>query len=246
MADDWARTVVDFESPYKLPEIVPADSDKKPALIKKEQRFKIRIASSDTRRHMASMLIQKMYLRRGYHSPALNQHPYRITVLVSQDERIVGTTTLGLDSEDGLLADETYKAEIEQLRREGRHPCELTKLAIDDENVDSKHIVAVLFHLCKIYGGEIHHATDFLIEINPRHALFYRRFLGFQQFGPQRNCSRVNAPAVLLRLTMEYADEHIRRHGGRMKSATTVKSLYPYCFSKEDEVGITGRLRRGH
>lgn len=244
--DEWDKTIIAFESPYRLKDLcIPQfDNPSSPTESVQQQKFKIRLASSDTRRQSASMLIEKRYASRGYPTRALEDDPQRITVLVFMEERIVGTTTLGLDGPAGLMADSIYKEEIDTLRAEGRSVCELTKLAIDDEYVDSKHIVAVLFHLCKIYG-EIHQATDFIIEINPRHASFYKKLLGFEEFGAERLCPRVNAPAVLLRLPLKYADEQIALFGGKQKAATGVRSLYPYCFSKEDEIGIAGRLIRG-
>jgi len=245
--DEWDKTIIAFESPYRLKDLcIPQFDDTKPAAeAVKQQKFKIRLASSDSRRQSASMLIEKRYASRGYQTRALEEDPQRITVLVFMEEKIVGTTTLGLDGPAGLMADSIYKEEIDVLRAEGRSVCELTKLAIDDQYVDSKHIVAVLFHLCKIYGQNIHKATDFVIEINPRHANFYKRLLGFEDFGEEKTCPRVNAPAVLLRLQLEYADEQIGKYGGLQKSAIGVRSLYPYCFSKEDETGIAGRLTRG-
>jgi hypothetical protein len=244
-ADEWERTIVAFESPYKLRELLNPDSGPVSENVKQEQQFKIRLATSDTRISSASMLIQKMYLGRGYQVPGLEKDPFRITVLISLEDRIVGTTTLGLDSPNGLLADTSYKSELDTLRNQGRHICELTKLAIDDKNADSKHMVAVLFHMCKIYGSDIHGATDFVIEINPRHASFYERMLGFHLLGTERVCPRVNAPAVLLRLPVEYADQQIIQYGGKQKDAKGEKSLYPYCFSKGDEIGIAKRLQRG-
>jgi hypothetical protein len=244
-ADSWASTIIAFESPYRMREMLPPEAGAPAQGVSREQRFKIRLATSDERRRSASMVISKMYLSRGYGVPDLSDDPYRITIVVSQEDRLVGTTTLGLDSPEGLLVDESYRAEVDQLRARNRTVCELTKLAIDDENVDSKHIVAVLFHLCKIYGHNIHNATDFLIEVNPRHALFYRRMLGFVPLGPQRTCARVNAPSVLLHLPVEHAEEQIVRHGGTAKARSSGKSLYPFCFSKNDEVGIAGRLLRG-
>lgn len=245
--DEWDKTIIAFESPYRLKDLcIPQVDAPNPASdTVQQQKFKIRLASSDTRRQSASMLIEKRYASRGYQARALEEDPQRITVLVFMEEKIVGTTTLGLDGPAGLMADSVYKQEIDSLRAQGRAVCELTKLAIDDEHVDSKHIVAVLFHLCKIYGQNIHHATDFVIEINPRHASFYKKLLGFEDFGPERVCPRVNAPAVLLRLPLQYADEQIARYGGMMKAAAGVRSLYPYCFSKDDELGIAGRLIRG-
>jgi N-acyl amino acid synthase FeeM len=245
--DEWDRTIIAFESPYKLKDLcIPQyDDSSAPTETVQQQKFKIRLASSDTRRRSASMLIEKRYASRGYQTRALEEDPQRITVLVFMEEKIVGTTTLGLDGPSGLMADSIYKDEIDALRAEGHSVCELTKLAIDDENVDSKHIVAVLFHLCKIYGQNIHHATDFIIEINPRHASFYKKLLGFKDFGSEKLCPRVNAPAVLLRLSLDYVDEQIARFGGLQKTATGVRTLYPFCFSKEDELGIASRLIRG-
>jgi hypothetical protein len=244
-SDEWDKTIIAFESPYKLRDLLDPGMVRESEGIKQEQQFKIRLASTETRHNSASMLIQKMYLKRGYSFPALAKDPFRITVLISLEDRIVGTTTLGLDSPNGLLADTSYKSELDILREQGRSVCELTKLAIDDKNADSKHLVAVLFHMCKIYGSDIHGASEFVIEINPRHATFYQRMLGFRLLGPERICPRVNAPAVLLRLPVEYANQQIVRYGAKQKEASGVKSLYPYCFSKNDEIGITERLQRG-
>lgn len=246
-SDEWDKTIIAFESPYRLKDLcIPQFDEPSPSTeAVQQQKFKIRLASSDSRRQSASMLIEKRYASRGYQTRALEDDPQRITVLVFMEEKIVGTTTLGLDGPAGLMADSIYKEEIDTLRAEGRSVCELTKLAIDDKYVDSKHIVAVLFHLCKIYGQNIHQATDFIIEINPRHASFYKKLLGFEDFGSEKLCPRVNAPAVLLRLSLQYAEEQIARFGGMQKSAVGVRSLYPYCFSKEDEIGIASRLIRG-
>ena len=244
-ADEWDKTIIAFESPYRLKDLcIPQVNEAVSNETVQQQKFKIRLASSDSRRRTASMLIEKRYAARGYNTGSLNEDPRRITVLVFMEERIVGTTTLGLDGPAGLMADSIYKEEIDSLRAEGRSVCELTKLAIDDEHVDSKHIVAALFHLCKIYGQSLQRATDFVIEINPRHASFYKKLLGFESFGSERICPRVNAPAVLLRLPLQYADEQIARYGGLRKAATGTRSLYPYCFSKEDEAGIADRLTR--
>lgn len=247
-ADEWSKTIVAFDSPYRLKELVlPLDPTREalPDMVEQQQQFKIRLAANDTRRHSASLVVQKMYASRGYDSPELKADPNRITMLVSADERIVGTATLGLDSEHGLLADDIYRDEVDALRARGRHVAELTKLAIDDNNVDSKHIVAALFHICYIYGHNIHGVTDFVIEVNPRHATFYKRTLGFEQLGEERTCPRVNAPAVLLHLPLEHVGQQVGAVGGSLKTTKGDKSLYPYCFSQVDEQGITQRLIHG-
>ncbi|HMM47160.1 MAG TPA: hypothetical protein PKC12_04180 [Thiobacillaceae bacterium] len=244
--DEWDKTIVAFQSPYRLMDLC-LDQSKDPTGEEsrvRRQEFKVRLANSEDRRKSASLLIEKMYSWRGYDTDVLHQDPNKITLVAYQGDAVVGTLTLGLDSPVGMVVDELYKAEADSLRAAGRKPCDITRLAVDQE-IKSKSVLAALFHLSFIYGHNIHHATDFLIEVNPRHVLFYQRMLGFVQFGEERICPRVSAPAVLLRLDLSHADEQIIRHGGTAGTATGERSIYPYFFSREDELGITQRLIRG-
>jgi hypothetical protein len=75
--------------------------------------------------------------------------------------------------------------------------------------------------------------------------MFYKRMLGFRDFGGERQCTRVEAPAVLLRLELDYMAEQIRKFGGLMEQQTNERSFYPYFFPTWDEPGITGRLIAG-
>ncbi len=244
--DEWDKTIVAFQSPYRLKDLCidqSADQPGEAARVSK-QEFKVRLATTEDRRKSASLLIEKMYSWRGYDADALGKDPNKITLVSYQEENVVGTLTLGLDSPDGMVVDELYKREADHLRAAGRKPCDITRLAVD-QDIKSKSVLAALFHLSFIYGRNIHGATDFLIEVNPRHALFYQRMLGFEPFGEERTCPRVNAPAVLLRLDLAHADEQIVRYGGLGSAVPGVKSIYPYFFSREDELGITQRLLKG-
>lgn len=244
--DEWDKTIIAFQSPYRLKDLCidQSQSSVSDAGQTTRQEFKVRLANTDDRRKSASLLIEKMYSWRGYDSPSLSQDPNKITLGAYLDDKVVGTLTLGLDSVEGLVVDQLYKTEAAQLREKGRKLCDVTKLAVDP-GIKSKHVLGALFHLSVIYGRNIHHATDFLIEVNPRHALFYQRMIGFEQIGEERTCPRVNAPAVLLKLDLAYSDEQVKKYGGQGESARGVKSIYPYWFSKEDELGITQRLLRG-
>lgn len=244
-ADNWQNTIISFESPHRLKDLCIAEPDSSESgdVAVRQQTFKIRLATTAHRRESASLLIQKMYSWRGYAAsgPSENE-PNRVTLLASANEHVLATLTLGYDSPVGLLVDDMYKVEIDELRRQGRKVCELTKLAVD-QTVRSKQVLASLFHIAFIYGRNIHGGTDFVIEVNPRHTIFYKRMLGFEDFGGEKMCPRVNAPAVLLRLKLEHAEREIIRVGGLMEEGRE-KSLYPYFFSKGDETGITERLRR--
>lgn len=205
--------------------------------------FKIRLADHEDHRSSASMLINRMYSWRGYvatdHIP---ENPNLITLIASEDHSAaIGTLSLSFDSPIGLLADETYKDEINVFRSMGKKICEFTKLALSSE-IHSKQILASLFHVAFIYAWHIRECNDLLIEVNPRHRRFYERSLGFKQRGETRNNLRVNAPAVLLWLDLGYAEQQIQKFGGTNTPPTSEKSLYPYFFSQHEEQGIAHRL----
>lgn len=246
--DEWAKTIIAV-SPYALKNLLfdqEAGRRTHELGTVQQQNFKIRLAHSSERVSSASLLVQRMYLQRGYNVPGMQKMPDRITLVASQNESLVGTITLGIDTGNGLLADENYKPEVDQLRAEGRKICELTKFAVDQTR-GSKRVLAALFHIAYIYGRILQNQTDVVIEVTPRHALFYKRMLGFEQMGPERLNSRVNTVGVLLRLEIGYVDHQIERWGGKADQIESEheRSLYPYFFSKDDEAGITQRLMNG-
>ena len=246
VADDWDRTIIAFQSPYRLKDLCIDQSHELEGSEDKtsRQEFKLRLATSADRRKLASVLIQKMYSWRGYDTGEVVQDPYKLVLVAYQDNKVVGTLTLGLDSPAGLVVDQLYKEEADELRAQRRKICDITRLAID-QDIKSKSVLAALFHLSFIYGHNIHQSTDFLIEVNPRHVAFYQRMLGFEPLGKERMCPRVGAPAMLLRLNLDYANEQIVLYGGMGAAAPAIKTIYPYFFSKSDEEGITHRLTSG-
>lgn len=243
--DEWEKTIVAI-SPYKLTDLVHSAGENTPVGNEKveQQVFKIRLAHSNERVNTASMLVQRKYAGRGYKTSTFQKAPERITLMAFHEDKVIGTLTLGLDSPKGLLVEDLYKAEILALRESGRKVCELTKLAVDQTH-GSKHVLASLFHIAYIYGRVMQGYTDVVIEVNPRHMAFYKRMLGFVELGAERICSRVNAPAVLLKLDLNYVDQQIALLGGKSESSPGERSLYPYFFAKSDEIGITQRLTRG-
>lgn len=206
--------------------------------------FQIRMADSLGRRSDASILINRMYATRGYRSAGLPERaaPSRITLVASEHESTIGTITIGFDSIAGLLVEDLFADETQELRRAGRTVCEFTKLAMDSV-VRSTRVLASLFHVAFIYSHRIMGASDLLIEVNPRHTAYYKRMLGFEVIAPARLNHRVNAPAVLMRLDFAHAHAQIAQFGGTLKPVGPARSLYPYFFSPTDEAGIAGRLQ---
>ena len=242
----WSKTIVSFRSPHALRRAPEIPSDRLITRIERtpEDEFKIRLASSDERAQQASFLVRKRYAEVGYVAAGgagARRCPAEITLLSYLNEQVVGTLTVGMDVGQGLYADELYQAEIDRLRAEGRKVAEFTKLAVDTKRA-SKQVLASLFHIAYIHLRRIWRYTDMVIEVNPDHVEFYKKMLGFVDFGPQLHCARVNAPAVLLWLQADQVDGWIDAYGGKPELAKQVRLLYPYFFSPNKDREIARQL----
>ena len=245
-SNTWEETLIAFPSDRSLSMLsldAAEHDDNRMRISLDQQKFKIRLASSEDRHASASMLIHKMYSWRGYATEGVGQtnEPNQITIVASYAERIMGTMTIGLDSPAGLLADENSKKKPHQWRAEGHKVSELVRLAVDRE-LKSMRVLAALFHLAYIYGHIIHQATDAVIEVHRRHMLFYEKMLGFKPFGEERICPRTQVPASLMRIEGDYMEQMIARFGGKGEQIKDEKSLYPFFFSHTEEAAITQRL----
>jgi hypothetical protein len=208
------------------------------------QVFHVRLAMSAGGHEAASVLLRKMYAWRGYaFDPGNTRAGHKITLYAETGGVLVATMSLCLDVGGMLPADENFRDRLDALRRQGRRLCEPSHLAIEPRV--SKQVFASLIHISFIYAHNIHGFTDYVIEVNPRHVVFYKRMLGFVDFGGERACSRVGAPAVLLRLPLDYMGAHIRKWGGTNGQHGKERSFYPYFFPSWDEPGITARLLAG-
>lgn len=211
-----------------------------------DDSYGIRLTDTSDGRNTASMLINRMYAWRGYagdHKPT--DDPNRITLTATDKGDVVGTLSIGIDSEVGLMADEIFKDELDAHRQRGAKLCEFTKFAFDP-SVRSKTALANVFHLAVIYARDMHGCTDIVIEVNPRHRRFYERMLGFRKEGELKTNPRVDAPAYLLRVNLKFVTEQIARFGGTWAAdgETEERSFYPFFFSPREERGIINRLLR--
>lgn len=206
-------------------------------------RFRIRLASDEGQRSLASYLVTRRYGWRGYKVGPARPTPNRITLIASDDSHALATISVGFETSTGLLVEKLYPEEVAALRSSGARLCEFTRLALEPGQ-RSREVLAMLFHIAYIYARRIHRRTDLLIEVNPRHVRFYETALGFRQLGPERICPRVNAPAVLLRLELAHCEAELAALGGHRRMARRIRSLYPLGFSPEEEAGIFRRLSK--
>lgn len=207
-----------------------------------EQVVNVRLAISAERHADAGVLLQRMYAWRGYavDAGAGAGAGNTFTLYAETGGELVGTVSLCLEHQGRLPADEHFGDRLALLRRQGRRLCEPSRLAIDKGM--SKRVFAALMHTAHLYASRLHACTDYVIEVNPRHVAFYRNVLGFAEFGAERHCSRVGAPAVLLRLPVDQMSAHIAQWDGARAQERVARSFYPYFFPLRDEADITARL----
>jgi hypothetical protein len=204
----------------------------------------IRVAARDEDVDAVGMLVMRMYRSRGYLIPApggnTDEGPRRVTLEAASKGATVGTLSIGLDGPRGLQADALYRREIGAFRASGARVCEFTRLALDADDC-GRDALAALFHIGFIFAYRIHRATDLFIEVNPRHALFYRRKLGFEIAGEQKLCPRVNAPAVLLHKRLRTFADELMRWGGLRVPAN--KTFYALCLTPWEENEVVDAIR---
>jgi len=202
----------------------------------------IRLVETRERIDAACDLINDRYAWRGYGaSHRILFDAYHLTFTVEIDEQVVGTITLAVDSPQGLAADRIFRDEIDGFRAlPEAKVCELTKFAFD-AHIQSKELMAALFHIVFVYGHRTYGCTDLFIEVNPRHVRFYEAMLGFEKVGALVQNESVSAPSQLMWLKVGAIREYINRAAGK-GTRDSGRSLYPFFFSPTDEGGIYLRL----
>jgi hypothetical protein len=187
-------------------------------------------------------LVGRRYGQRGLRVAGVESPEPGLATLQAHDgRRLVGTLSVRMDGPDGLAADATFPEELLRLRAKGRKLCEFTRLAVEGE-LPSKPVLAGLFHLAYLYAQRVKGADLLVMEVNPRHAPFYRRMLGAKKLELGQNLS-VEAPSVLLCLDLAHVQEQIRRFGGRPELGEEVRSLYPFGYAPSEEPMLIERLR---
>ncbi|HZP88363.1 MAG TPA: hypothetical protein VFB54_16245 [Burkholderiales bacterium] len=169
----------------------------------------------------AHRLVRTRYAWRGYDIPEANRNgtgapdfERNVVFIAKNNGAIVGTITLGLDREEGLLAEHTYPEAIQAKREEGGVVCEVTRLAVA-EDADSKPVLAALFSLAYATASA-RGVTDVFIEVTPRHAAFYSRALGFRIASKGRVCQRVGVQSALLWLEMDELEQRLMTLNARV------------------------------
>jgi hypothetical protein len=177
-----------------------------------------RIASSIAEREAAFELVYEAYLCSGLGEPnpwELRVTPYHLLpttevfIAVHRGE-VVLTYTLVVDGDLGVPMESVYGPEVNELRRAGVRFAEASCLADRRELLNGSFlpVFCELSRLVAQYSRKrgIHRI---LAAMHPRHSRFYRRILGFEQFGAEKAYPSVGyRPAVAVNLNFVRLPSH--------------------------------------
>jgi hypothetical protein len=149
------------------------------------EEYRVVVAGTSALRRRALGLVRDVYHTAGYRSDGqsvdiggMRESNDALTFLIQRsDERDVATVTLVGDSPAGLPCDEIFAHETQALRASKRRLVETTRLAIGHDATDRSSLILHLFSFVYVGSRFVFGADDMLVEVNPRHVAYYRRFL---------------------------------------------------------------------
>jgi len=161
--------------------------------------------------------------------------------------RVGYTMTLFRDNPMGLALDSVYAPYLDELRRKGRRLLEVGMLA--DRRRCASRSIGALFSMMRwaIHYGLQTELTDIVIGVHPRHAQFYIRCYGFEEFAPPTSYALVrNNPVVLLRLPLleDLAKDELPRRLVEARDYPLPDSAFSHRFAFEPEQ-LRGSLIEG-
>ncbi|MBK7277593.1 MAG: N-acetyltransferase [Betaproteobacteria bacterium] len=164
----------------------------------------VRSVDTPEYRDRAARLLERRYRWRGYGHTSLppERHPQRCTLAAEDPQRLLGTLTVAFDGPDGLNCDALFGAEVSALRAAGAKVCEFSRLAVDTTGRQSGGVLTALFHAAYTMAHLDCGCDTLLVEVHPRHVRYYERMFGAELLAAQRHHPGVNAPAVLLSLSL--------------------------------------------
>ncbi len=139
----------------------------------------------------------------GIHAAPASVGPHASVIWGPEGPETGYTMTLFRDNPMGLALDSVYAPYLDELRDGGRRLVEVGMLA--DRRQSAARGMGALFSMMR---WAVHYAlhndlTDVIIGVHPRHAQFYERCYGFEEFAPPTSYPMVrNNPVVALRLAL--------------------------------------------
>jgi hypothetical protein len=199
--------------------------------MKQTSNLTVRTANEFDELMKAYRLVYKEYQARGYCKENSSQIHYTHycmlpdarTFVLEDEEKLLGTVSIVIDSPCGLPMEKLFSKEVRNLRKPGRRLAEVTLLSLDSDIfsrsryslTDFKKFTA-LFRLFKIminyavYAG----VTDVLITVHPKHKKLYS-YLQFNSIGTVQSYAQAcGNPGLPMQLDLENAEQNLPRDYG--------------------------------
>lgn len=177
------------------------------------KEFRIKVAQTVDEREAAFRLGYKAYLEKGYVKKCKSEKlicdydfaPETVILIVTDRlKQIAGTVTLVFSEDTNLPAKKVYRQEFNSIELSGKKVAEYCRFAIDPSYRNSREILSLLFEYASIYIETVKRYDGFIIEVTPRHSIFYKELLGFVLISKPKCCPQVaNTVGVLLYLSSE-------------------------------------------
>lgn len=174
-----------------------------------------RIAATYEERLAAFRLIYESYREKGLIEE--NEYEIRVTpyqllpttnvFIACHRGKVICTVTLIGDGELGLPMESIYFEEVQAERERGLVLGEVSSLAVRD--VEFKSFLPIFIKLLRMMSqhARAYGFDQFMIATHPKHARFYKRFMGYEQIGGTKEYPSVcHAPAVACCLNFERID----------------------------------------
>jgi hypothetical protein len=172
------------------------------------------VAATRRDREAAFRLVYQSYVRAGLQRP--NRYRMRVTpyhllpstpmFIAKVRGEVVSTVSLVIDGDLGVPLELTFPEVIEQRRRDGILFGEVSCLA--DRRTDFRRYLPTFCQLTRLMAQYARRqgVQQLLVAAHPRHARFYRRYLGFEAISDVSTCPHVcDRPAVALCLDFDHA-----------------------------------------
>lgn len=207
-------------------------------------RFKVVVAGTVDQYLDAFSLVHVAYASRGICPPrgglrAMPHHalPEATVLVVYEQDRIVGTMTVTLDSPAGLPLDGDYPEACERLRRQGSNLVEYGALAVV-ERCRHAGVTTLLSMAAHWLSHRLLRATDCVIGIHPRAAPIYDAMFGFRPLGAPRDHAELHAPVLGMTHELGRVRSHLARHFRRPLSSGLLPQAH-FCDQLPASVQLT-------
>ena len=216
--------------------------------------FTIKIANTLEEREMVFQLAYQIYLEKGFIKKNFSEWLIQnydiknetvILIVLDKNQKLAGSLTLVFSEDGELPAEKIYNQEISNLKLHSKKLVEISRLVVGHQYRNSKDVLCLLINYLMIYSFHVKEYSSLVIQVNPRHILYYKVLLNFDEIGGLKSCPSVqNAPAVLLHLPLDRYQSEINRWNNLNSLTKKERSLYPYFLKPAQEKLVAHYLQR--